>query len=81
MRLLLLGAAAIVGYVAARALLDHEVPADIPAPLRGHLQMHQAQLRRAREQARSILAVARAATAEAERELTADYRRRSHRSL
>ena len=74
-----LGIAAAAGFFAARALLDHEVPAECPAPLRGPLTCAQSQLRAWRSLAREALDAGRRERAEAERALRDDYLGRTHR--
>lgn len=74
-----LGVAAVAGYFAARALLDHEVPAECPEPLRSPLLAAQARLRGWRSLAREALDAGRRERAEAERALHDDYLDRTHR--
>ena len=74
-----LGIAATVGFFAARALLNHEVPDECPAPLRGPLLTAQAQLREWRSLAREALDAGRRERAAAERDLHDDYLARTHR--
>ncbi|MFA7297420.1 MAG: hypothetical protein WC211_09610 [Dehalococcoidia bacterium] len=74
-----LGIAAAAGYFAARALLDHEVPEQCPAPLRGPLLTAQAQLREWRSLAREALDAGRRERDAAERDLHDDYLGRTHR--
>lgn len=79
-RLLTLGIAVAAGYAAAQALLDRELPADTPPPVRKSLEQARGHLQRAREQARQIFAAARHASDEAARDLMADYHRRAGRT-
>jgi hypothetical protein len=72
--------AAGAGYAAARALLDSDNAAEtLPEPLRDPARRAAARLQRARARVREAIAQAGDATAEAERELTADYLRRAGR--
>lgn len=77
--MLRLGVAAVAGYFAVRALLDHEVPEECPAPLRGPLIAAQTQLRAWRTLAREALDAGRSARDEAERTLHDDYLTRTRR--
>ena len=79
-KLLTLSLAAAVGYIAARALLERELPEATPPLLREPLEHARAQLQRAREQARTVLTAARQASDDAARELLADYQRRTGRT-
>lgn len=74
-----LGVAAVAGYFAARALLDHEVPEECPEVLRAPLRSAQAQLRGWRTLAREALDAGRRERDAAERALHDDYLDRTHR--
>jgi hypothetical protein len=71
--------AAVAGYVAARALLDHEVSEEWPATLRGPLLTAQTQLREWRALAREALDAGRHEREAVERALHDDYLGRTHR--
>ncbi len=73
-------AAAAAGYTVASVLLERELPQSIPEPMRARLTEARARLVRARGLVREALQAASQATRDAERELMADYRRRSGRS-
>ena len=77
--MLRLSIAAVAGYFAVRALLDHEVPEECPAPLRGPLLSAQAQLREWRALAREALDAGRSERDSAERALHDDYLTRTRR--
>jgi hypothetical protein len=67
------------GFAAARALLERELPEGTPAPLREGAERAQSLLQRARDRAREALDAAREESARTQRELMADYMRRSRR--
>ncbi|RLT27558.1 MAG: hypothetical protein DWI48_03235 [Chloroflexi bacterium] len=69
-----------VGYAAARVLLEHDVPEELPEPVRAPLLAVQGTLRGWRELAREALAAGEVARQQAERDLHAEYLARSHRS-
>jgi hypothetical protein len=73
-------AAAAVGYAAARLLLDRDVPEQVPEPVRGPLVAAQGTVRGWREHAREALEAAEVERQKAERELSAEYLRRAHRT-
>ncbi len=76
----MIGLGAAAGYAAVRALLDNESLAErAPGPLGGAVSGVTASLQRARTRVAEAIVEADDARAEAERELTADYRERSGR--
>jgi hypothetical protein len=67
------------GFVAAKALLERELPESVPGPVREGVGRAQTVLQRARGRAREALDAAREESARTERELMADYMRRTRR--
>lgn len=77
---LVINAAAIGSYMAARHLLEDDTDLEhLPTAARNPLQTAQARLRRARRRARAAIEDARRERDAAERELLARYRSRAHR--
>ncbi len=76
----MIGLGAAAGYATVRALLDHESLTErAPGPLGGPVGGVASRLRDARTRVAEAIVEAGEARAEAERELTADYRERSGR--
>lgn len=71
---------AAIGYAVARALLERELPESIPAPVRDRLLGARTRLTRARDLAREAIEAGTRASIDAERELMAEYHRRSGRT-
>ncbi len=73
-------AAVAVGYVAARVLLEYDMPEEFPEPVRAPFLAVQGRVRGWRDLAREALAAGELARQQAERDLQAEYLARSHRS-